>query len=99
MASAEADLKRGEELLRDQITERGEIDAYPYAALITHKHRYLKARGSPKFAEEIESLAELAQLGMRKHPMDEAMQEAYEEIMRAYLMLAVSGEKKSAATS
>lgn len=97
-ASADADLKRGEELLREQISQRGDIDSYPFAALVTHKYRYLKARGSPKFAEEIESLAELAQIGIRKHPMDEAMQEAYQEIMRAYLMLAVSQGEKGAAT-
>ena len=95
-ASAEADVKLGEKLLREQIAERGKIDAYPYAALITHKYRYLKACGSPKLAVEIENLLELAQIGIRRHPMDEAMQEAHQEILRAYLMLAVSDEKKSA---
>lgn len=96
-ATAEADLKHGEELLREQIGQRGDIDAYPYAALVTHKYRYLKTRGSPKFAEEIETLANLAQVGIRKHPTEEAMQEAYQEIMRAYLMLAVSGQGEAAA--
>lgn len=88
-ATADGDMKRGEELLREQIVERGEIEAYPYAALITHKYRYLKVRGSPKLAEEIENLANLGAIGIKKHPLDEAMQEAYQEIMRAYLMRAV----------
>ena len=88
-ATADGDMKRGEELLREQIAERGEIDAYPYAALITHKYRYLKARGSPKLAEEIENLANLAAIGIKKHPLEEAMQEAYQEIKHAYLMRAV----------
>jgi ABC-type dipeptide/oligopeptide/nickel transport system ATPase subunit len=88
-ASAEADLKQGEDLLREQIAQRGDTDSYPYAALVTHKFRYLRDRGSPRLAEEVEGLVNLAQAGMRKHPLDEAMREAYEEIMRAYLMLAV----------
>ncbi len=96
-ATAEADLKHGEELLREQIAQRGDLDAYPYAALVTHKYRYLKARGSPKFAEEVENLANLAQVGIRKHPFEEAMQVAYQEIMRAYLMLAVAGGGGAAA--
>ncbi len=96
-ASAEADLKRGEELLREQIAQRGDVDSYPYAALVTHKYRYLKARGSPKFAQEIETLVNLAQIGIRKHPLEEAMQEAHQEIMRAYLMLAVGGGEGAAA--
>jgi hypothetical protein len=95
-ATAEADLRHGEELLREQITQRGDIDAYPYAALVTHKYRYLKARGSPKFAEEIEALVNLAQVGIRRHPMEGAMQEAYQEIMRAYLTLAVSDQAEAA---
>jgi len=90
-ASAEADLKHGEDILREQIVQRGDMDAYPYAALVTHKYRYLKARGSPKFAEEVENLVNLAQIGIRKHHFDEAMRVAYDEIMRAYLMLAVAG--------
>lgn len=97
-ASAEADLKHGEELLREQIAERGDIDAYPCAALVTHKYRYLKAHGSPKFAEEVENLANLAQVGLRKHPLEEAMKEAHQEIMRAYLMLAVGGDEGAAAS-
>ena len=97
-ASAEADLRHGEELLREQIAQRGDIDAYPYAALITHKYRYLKARGSPKFAEEVENLVNLAQIGIRKHPLEEAMQLAYQEIMRAYLMLAVGSGEGTAAS-
>jgi hypothetical protein len=88
-ASASADLIHGEEILRQQIAERGDVDAYPYAALVQHKYRYLKARGSPRFAAEIESLVELAKRGIHKHPFDETMKQAYEEVMRAYLMLAV----------
>lgn len=90
-ASAEADLRRGEEVLRDQIAKRGDVDAYPYAALVTHKYRYLREHKSVRFPAEVEELANLAQVGIRKHPLEQAMQEAYQEIMRAYLMLAVPG--------
>jgi tetratricopeptide (TPR) repeat protein len=90
-ATADADLHRGEEILRGQIPTRGEVDAYPYAALVIHKLRYLRAHGSIRYADEIEELVDLAQAGIRKHPMDEAMQEAHQEIMREYLMIAVSG--------
>jgi hypothetical protein len=93
-ASAEADLRRGEDILRHQIAERGDVDSYPYAALITHKYRYLKTRGSPRLAAEVEDLSELAQIGIRKHPTEPAMQAAHQEITRAYLMLAVNLEKK-----
>ncbi len=97
LATAEADLQRGENLLREQIAERGNIDAYPYAALVTHKLRYFRARGSCKLADELEELVEIAQIGMRKHSTDEAMQEAYQETMRAYMMIAVVGSEEHAA--
>jgi hypothetical protein len=89
-ATADADLHRGEDILRAQIPERGEVDAYPYAALIIHKLRYLRTHGSVRYTEEIEELVGLAEIGIRKHPMDEAMREAHQHIMREYLMLAVS---------
>jgi len=96
-ATAETDLQYGEKLLRDLIPERGEIDAYPYAALVAQKYRYFRSRGSPRLAEELEKLFELAEIGIRKHPTDEAMQEAYEEVRRAYLMTAVSDAQEPTA--
>jgi hypothetical protein len=98
-ASAEADAKRGEELLRQQIGERGEVDAYPYAALVTHKLRYLKARGSLKYNEQLEELVQLAEIGIRKYPYDEAMQEAQQEALREYLMIAVTENIRTHATT
>jgi len=92
LATADADARRGEEALHELIIERGEIDAYPYAALVAHKYRYLVAHSSPRFNEEVEGLVDIAQTGIRRHPMDDAMQEAYQEIMRAYLMIAVREE-------
>jgi hypothetical protein len=89
LATADADAMRGENALRDLITERGEIDAYPYAALVAHKYRYLAAHGSANLHQEMEGLVRVAEIGIRKHPMDAAMQEAHQEILRAYLMLAV----------
>jgi hypothetical protein len=37
----------------------------------------------------MEGLVNIAEIGIRKHPTDAAMQEAHQEILRAYLMLAV----------
>jgi hypothetical protein len=89
LATADADARRGEDALRDLIAERGDIDAYPYAALVAHKYRYLAAHGSANLHQEMEALVNVAEIGIRKHPMDAAMQEAHHEILRAYLMLAV----------
>lgn len=88
-ASYLADAQRGEEILRTQMKERGDIDSYPYAALITHKTRILRKKGSPKLMEELEELWSLAQIGLKKHGLDSAMQEAHQEIYRYYLMQAV----------
>lgn len=91
-ASAEADARHGEEILREQIRERGDRDAYPMAALIKHKYLYLSQHRSPKFRTEVEELAKLAQKGLQKHPLDQAMQECHQEIWREYLMLTVSDQ-------
>jgi hypothetical protein len=88
-ATADADARRGEKILREQIAERGNLDAYPFAAIVTHKLRYLKAHGSVRFAAEVEALVTLAELGVRKHPFDEALRLAHQEVMREYLMIAV----------
>jgi hypothetical protein len=89
LATADADARRGEDALRDLIAVRGDIDAYPYAALVAHKYRYLAAHGSANLNQDMEGLVNIAQIGIRKHPTDAAMQEAHQDILRAYLMLAV----------
>lgn len=88
-ALAIADANQGEEILREQISQRGELDAYPYAALITHKLRYLKKWKPAKMGEGLEELYKLAQIGIEKHPGDEAMTAAHQEAFREYLSQAV----------
>jgi ABC-type phosphonate transport system ATPase subunit len=88
-ASAASDARQGEETLREQIRERGDLDAYPYAAIVTHKLRYLKKWTPAKTKEELEDLYKLAQIGIQKHPSDEAMIDAHQEIFRQYLAQAV----------
>jgi hypothetical protein len=77
---------RGEELLHQQIRERGGFDAYPYAALVTHKLYYLQARQPRGFADQLSALVQLAREGLNKHPLDASMKKAREEVERAYLM-------------
>jgi hypothetical protein len=96
LTSYQADAEEGERILRKQINDRGPVDAYPYAALITHKLRFLKKKGSLKLIDELEELWNLAQIGLKKHALDPAMQEAHQEIYREYLMQAV---KKAAAST
>ena len=80
---------RGEEILRTQIRERGALDAYPYAALIEHKLRYLSRHPGSKLRSEIEELYKLSQTAIERHPFDAAVKAAHEEAYRTYLMLAV----------
>jgi hypothetical protein len=86
----------GEEILRRQLHERP-TDSYPKAALIEHKLRYLTAHPGNKFAAEIGELYALAKQAMREHPFDDAIKGAYEQVFRAYLMLAspVQTEKET----
>ncbi len=88
-ALAAADASQGEEILRELIPQRGEVDAYPYAALITHKLRYLKKWKPSKITETLDELYRLAQTGIEKHPDDEAMVTAHQEVFREYFMQAV----------
>ncbi len=83
------DLKAGEDILVVQIKERGREDAYPYAALVTYKLRFLQKKGSNSLNADLEQLKRIAEDGLRRHPYENAMKEAHEEILRAYLMLAV----------
>jgi hypothetical protein len=86
---AALDAKQGEEILRQQIRDRGDTDPYPYAALVIHKLRYLKKYHPTKFSEELEELKDLAQLGLQKHPLENSMKDAHKEVFREYLMQAV----------
>jgi hypothetical protein len=88
--SAAADAKLGKEMLLEQIRERGDIDSYPYTALVTHMLKYLVRHRPQKMGEELEEMKKLADLGLKKHPLDEGMRGVQEEAYRAYLMQAVS---------
>lgn len=79
--------QEGEEILRRQMHERPN-DTYPKAALIEHKLRYLAAHPGNRFAAEVGELYVLAKQATREHPFDEAVRDAYEEVFRAYLMIA-----------
>ena len=83
------DLRRGEEILRAQIKARGQIDAYPCAALIDYKIRYLRKHGSANLAEDLEDLFRLGKEGIQSHPFDPAMIEAHQTIFKEYLMQVV----------
>ena len=80
---------RGEEILRSELGQRGDRDAYPAAALTTHKLRYLLKWRPPNFNQAIEELYELARDANRRHPFNEPMEEAFKEVYRRYLLLAV----------
>jgi hypothetical protein len=86
----------GENILAEQIGIRGDDDPYPYAALITHKLKYLRRHGSPHYAGDIEALYGLAKDGLRKHRFSSMMGEAHQEIYREYLMIAVTGGRPAA---
>lgn len=88
--TAAADAKLGKEILIEQIRERGDIDAYPYAALVMHMIKYLARHRPQKLGEELEEMKKLADLGQQKHPLDESMRGVQEEAYRAYLMQAVA---------
>lgn len=85
-SEAAADVKRGEEILRQQIHDRGDTDAYPYSALLTHKLRYLRKYRTVRFKEELEELKELGEIGLRQHG---AIRDTYNEVLREYLMQAI----------
>jgi ABC-type phosphonate transport system ATPase subunit len=89
---AATDLRKGEEVLRQQIRDRGDKDPYPYAALITHKFRYLRKYGSTNLQEELTELKELAEIAVTRYPLHEALRDTYQEVLRAYLSLALHEE-------
>jgi hypothetical protein len=55
LALAEADIKRGEEILLSQIRERGHLDTYPYEGLVSHKLKWLLRKQGPHMREEMEA--------------------------------------------
>jgi hypothetical protein len=87
--AAADDARRGEEILLQQIQDIGDTDAYPYSALVYHKLKYLLHYHPQRMGEELEELKKLAETGQRKHPLDDAMRDAYEKSYRAYLLQAV----------
>ena len=80
---------QGEEYLRRELSQRGAQDAYPAAALITHKLRYLLKWRPPNFGEAMQELYELGTQARRSHPLNAALEEAFTELFRHYLLLAV----------
>jgi energy-coupling factor transporter ATP-binding protein EcfA2 len=86
---AEADIRRGEEILLSQIRERGRVDTYPYEALVIHKLKWLIRKQGPHMREEMETLVAIAREGHNRHPYDERMRDVYQRVFRDYLMLAV----------
>lgn len=95
--AAAADAKRGKEILLEQIRDRGDIDPYPYSALVKHTLKYLLHYRPQKMGEELEELKKVAEMGQQKHPLDDTMSGVREEVYRAYLMQAVrvSGDSTS----
>lgn len=89
------DAERGEQLLRGQIQQGGRNEAYASAALITHKLRFLRKWGSPRLGSDMEELQRLATNALQRHPFDDAVKVAHEEITRAYLMQAVPQQQRS----
>lgn len=57
-----ADAARGEEIIVDQIRDRGDVAPYPYAALVKHKLTYLLSYRPQKLGEQLEELKKLADL-------------------------------------
>ena len=88
-ALAAADATHGEEILREQIRERGGEDSYGYSALVYHKLRYLRRFPPSNLNEQLEELKDLAQIGFVKFPFSEAMKDANQDATRAYLMTSV----------
>ena len=80
----------GEAILREQISLIGSKDAYPYAALVQHKLRYLRDKKPAGMADQLKELFQLAQVGLERHPLDHFMKETHTEVTRAYLMQAVT---------
>jgi hypothetical protein len=89
IAVAEADIRRGEEILLSQIKERGHLDTYPYEALASHKLKWLLRKQGPRMKEEMEALVTMAREGHNRHPYDDRMRDVYQKVYRDYLMLAV----------
>jgi hypothetical protein len=87
---AEADVRRGSEILLEQIKERGHLDTYPYEALVTHKLKWTLRKGGPHMRDELEALVEIAREGHNRHPYDDRMRDVYQKVYREYLMLAVA---------
>ncbi len=88
-AAALEDARRGEELLLEQIRERGEQDSYPYCALFNHKIAFLRTHPIDTKLNELKRLVELAAVASKRHTFDEQLKAAVEAVRREYLMQAV----------
>jgi hypothetical protein len=86
------DARRGEEILIQQIRDRGGEDAYPYTALFTHKVMFLRTHPLDTKLNELKTLVELSREAARRHPFDEQLKAACDLVMREYLMQAVGSE-------
>jgi hypothetical protein len=83
--------EKGEEILRGQMLTRPN-DAYPAAALVEHKLRYLQAHPGPRTYREVRELLSLAEDALKRHPFDQALTAARQEVWKAHLMMAVPAE-------
>jgi hypothetical protein len=76
--------ERGEAILRQQILERPD-DAYPYAALIDHKLRYVAAHPGSRPHLVVRELYLLAQEAMKRHSFDEYVRITHDQAWKATL--------------
>jgi hypothetical protein len=96
VALAEVDIRRGSDILIEQIRERGHLDTYPYEALASHKLKWLLRKRGPHMKDELEALVAIAREGHNRHPYDDRMRDVYQKVYREYLMLAVARPEPSA---
>jgi hypothetical protein len=76
--------ERGEEILKQQILERPD-DAYPYAALIDHKLKYLAVHPGSRPHLVVRDLYLLAQDAMKRHSFDAYVRKAHDQAWNATL--------------
>lgn len=76
-------------ILRSQIAARGDEDAYPYGAFLTHVARWYARAGALVSSKDWDDLRAIGREAIAKYPRDDYVRDAEKEANRLYMMRAV----------
>lgn len=91
-AAGQTKASEGMRLLMEQIRGRGDYDAYPYHAYLTHVSRWYMHAGNLIPQEDWEALRKVGTEARAKHRMDDGIRAAADEVEFSYLRRLIKAE-------